>query len=254
MLTRFICPDGQTIPIQDCLTKCRMSDRCASKPYLLKAAEQRAWTGIPSCTQLQNGTRLEYLKITTDYSIKPEDVAFALAGTIAHDALNGLEEGSKEEERLANDIASGKFDNYSSESGTPTLTDYKFYGAYAVNKVLQGDSKKETLQMNFYRLLLEGHGFPVKRMVLEMIVRDYTKQTAKQYKLEKKLYRHDIKSLPDEEVRAFFKEKKSQLLGSLILGVVPPQCSDEEAWGGRRCAEYCQVKEACKKVGNTWLK
>jgi hypothetical protein len=33
-LTDFECPDGGLIPIKECLEKCRMDGRCASKPTL----------------------------------------------------------------------------------------------------------------------------------------------------------------------------------------------------------------------------
>ena len=93
MLEWFRCPEKQLIPVKDCFTKCRLPERCEPLPYLHLAAAEREWTGIPSTTQLLNGTMMSFLKITKPYTIDPDDMAFAIHGTIAH---TQLEEKAKE--------------------------------------------------------------------------------------------------------------------------------------------------------------
>ncbi|MBU1800635.1 MAG: hypothetical protein KKF21_19860, partial [Bacteroidetes bacterium] len=87
MLKYFICPNGLRTRIDDCLSSCR--DRCLSKPTLVAIARgEREWTGVPSTTQLLGGTRLAYLKLTVDYAIEPESMAYALLGTSHHARLD----------------------------------------------------------------------------------------------------------------------------------------------------------------------
>ena len=68
----FVCPDNETIKISDCLrvNGCRIGQRCASLRTLQKVGHDRKWRLSPSCAG--NGPRLEYLKATVDYTIKPE--------------------------------------------------------------------------------------------------------------------------------------------------------------------------------------
>lgn len=86
-LEAFVCPDKETIMVSDCLKQCRMKERCLTTPYLVHISTERGWNGIPSTTQLLNGTMLEYLKLTKPYSVDPDSRAFMLYGTIHHQAL-----------------------------------------------------------------------------------------------------------------------------------------------------------------------
>jgi len=53
-------------------------------------SRRREWKGKISATQGLNGTRMEYLKLTHEYSEKPTDRAFALLGTFHHLKMQGV--------------------------------------------------------------------------------------------------------------------------------------------------------------------
>jgi hypothetical protein len=154
--TRFKCPDGGEVSIEDCMKECRLVDkidpitrepyvpcgRCLSLPTLRKIASQREWNGKPSTTQLLRGTRESYLMITKDYAIDPKSMLFALHGTNTHAALEeGVEENELAEERLDDGISTGAFDYWSPENGG-TLYDYKTYGSYVAANTMGMSSKK----------------------------------------------------------------------------------------------------------------
>ncbi len=87
-LTKFRCPDNTEIKLGDCILKCRMGQRCLSKPTLMSIiAGQREWSGKPSTTQLLNGTMMEYLKVMEEYAIDPRSRTFALMGISHHEAV-----------------------------------------------------------------------------------------------------------------------------------------------------------------------
>ena len=97
---KYICPDGKTVDIAECLNHCRIANkfeagRCLSHRTLRAISEQREWKGTPSATQLLNGTREEYLKITKNYPIDPQDSIFAIFGTGCHAFLEGYLENEK---------------------------------------------------------------------------------------------------------------------------------------------------------------
>ncbi len=277
-MTRFVCPDGQESKIASCYEKCRMGLRCATLPALLSIGKQRPWTGTPSTTQLIKGTREAFLEITREYAASPDSFAFAFIGTRTHarlernDAVNHLTE-----ERLEEDGISGMFDLYGEEDGVHTLFDYKVSGSYRVAKAIglreveenipggvfrsgprkgQPKTVKKTvlgvpdlgdwaLQLNHYRRLLESKGFPVDRIVLQAIVRDGGTYLAKKRGLSRNIYLIAVPRLPDDQVAAYFTEKRDALLSALGADTIPSVCAADERWHDRKCAEFCRVAEFC---------
>ena len=137
----FVCPDGAQIKFEDCLNGCRIADqfptrRCKATPYLRRLAHVRVWNGHPSTTQLLKGTREAWLDITRDYYFDPDSRAYAFSGTFGHGILEKFASGEDEkfEERLRDDICSGKFDFYSGDEGI--LYDYKMWGGYKLQQAL----------------------------------------------------------------------------------------------------------------------
>lgn len=143
----FICPDGERILFDDCFKECRLKsdlpcERCKALPFLKRASKQKTWNGVPSTTQLLQGTREAWLKITREYFINPDKSVYALLGNHVHSVLDKFGQGDHlTEERLIDDICSGAFDFYDGE--TQTLYDYKTWGSYKVMKAL-GISSYET--------------------------------------------------------------------------------------------------------------
>lgn len=147
--TKFQCPDGIEVGIDECLLGCRLQGitkpdgelwcpggRCLSKQVLRAVADQRIWKGKPSTTQLLNGTRENYLRIVNDYSINPRNSMFMLHGTRVHNNLEQYTEGDELAEiRLEDDYSTGAFDYYDPENGG-TLYDSKTYGSFKVTHVL----------------------------------------------------------------------------------------------------------------------
>lgn len=137
----FICPDGQRIEYGECLKEggCRMGDRCAARSYLYLCAQERPWTGKPSCTQLIQGTMAAFLKITKDYAISPDSRAFAINGTKAHKNLENAgaeDEMSELEMKFVDGDISGIADAIETECGRVILSDNKTSGSYKIQKAL----------------------------------------------------------------------------------------------------------------------
>ena len=79
--TKFICPNGIRIPINDCLKFCPQKERCLFLPTLRAIAISVAH-GIkePTVIKLITGIRENYLKKNTDFAVLPQSVFYALHG------------------------------------------------------------------------------------------------------------------------------------------------------------------------------
>lgn len=281
--TMFQCPDGQEVSMDWCLNvECRMGRRCLSKRTLRMIAQQREWTGEPSTTQLLKGTREAFLELTQEYSLTPDAELFRVLGSKAHAYLEGFTDNELTEERLHDEIGSGQFDFYDPED--QSLYDTKTWGSFKVARALgyrsesvdvptgeyykTGDKKgqpktkkvtnivqgepdmKETeIQLNHYRMMLETAGFPVKQMYVEAIIRDGRTYTAKNRGIEKNGELIPVRFLPDAEVKQYLQTKRDALLRALATGEMPPACTDEECWDGRKCNGYCRVAQFCDASG-----
>lgn len=286
-LSHFRCPDGETISAADCLAQCRMAERCVTKPTLTTIlAGRREWNGKPSTTQLLNGTMMEYLKITHDYAVSPRSLAYSLLGSTHHAKLAAGYIYDTEHSFNEGEIT-GIVDLLEPDERSPgwhMLTDYKTYGSYRVAKILgvryrlepsgelykrsgpwgkagtpakrkvfyqDPDSKDdwpERMQLNFYRILAERAGYKISSMRLQITVRDGgVKQAAERGVTEPIYYPVYIDRMHDDDVLQYFEVKRQALLASLNTGVPPQPCNDDEAWGGRRCRDYCEVAEFCPR-------
>ena len=288
MYSRFVCPDFHECRIEDCLNGCRLKDtleagRCLSKRSLMAIAEQRVWKGIPSTTQLLRGTREAYLTITSDYSVDPQDMIYALFGTRVHAKLEEhTPEGSSSEVRLYDDISSGAYDFY--QDGV--LYDDKTYGSYAVAKTLglveklvpdgvykssrtgkykKGDPKFKKVfveggihkrfdlmvQLNDYRMKLEKHGLPVTKMCCEIIVRDGGTFIAQSRGVTQRALLVVINKISDCWISRYMKKKAELLHKALDTKTLPPVCKPRERWfdskTGRsgKCAKFCPARYNC---------
>lgn len=255
-LTQFICPDGQRIDTQQCISACRMPRRCLSRATLAYLAKDRIWDGTPHVTNLLNGTMLEWLKINRDYAIRPQDNAFALLGSSHHKLLE-VDEGA--EIHLNHGWIQGTLDLVEHESDGLVLTDYKTYGSYRVarllgivkeNKQFRVDSDiiddhSERMQLNMYRIMYETHtGRSIARMQLQVTVRDGGLQAAWSRGVMGKMYMVPIAIMPDADVEKVFLLKAAALQSA--LGSTPVDyCTDEERWHDNRCKGYCPVNEYC---------
>ena len=282
MLKYFICPDGDRIEVSKCHEKCRMDcGRCAPKNYLLAIAEERVWSGKPSVTQCIKGTRQAYLELTHDFALDPQDAFFRMAGTSFHSKLEAQGESDNCEVKVEDDDCYGTLDLIEDD----TLWDHKMTGSYKAMIVLglqkfdgplmfdeegqpvlfkrgprKGQQKREIiwkrsgtpdirewqLQTCKYRLMYAHKtGVYMPKIKIFMGVRDSGLQIATGRGIDKSFYTVDIPILPDEEVNNYFRRKKELLLVAMSTRTMPEVCDPEECWQGRRCQEYCSVREHC---------
>jgi len=259
--TRFICPDGGTIKIAECLNEgCRMADdlepirRCLSLRTLRLIADQRPWRGQPSVTQLIKGTREAYLEIVSEYAIDPQDHLFRVRGTQNHDALAVYVEGDEISETrfgLEADV-SGQPDFFDEEG---VLWDNKFWGSWKIAKSLglNGDAHRGRLdvaiQLNAYRILAEREtGRKARCMAIEAIARDGNTWVAQKRGLTLNGYPIIINTISDHWVERYLKAKRRALLHALKHDSLPSRCRPRETWQGRKCKAYCDVREVCARI------
>jgi len=255
------------VPIEHCFN----CHHCLTLPTLKMMADERAWTGRPSTTQLLNGTMLEFLKITRDYTIDPQKKAFALLGTRHHEELAEVAHGLGLPAEIAlspdgRDI----YDLLEPENGAWTLSDYKTWGSYRMvralgivkvgkgkdSKFMVNESQKDTweseMQLNHYRVLLEEHDIKVGRMQVQVTVRDGGLQIARTRGVKDNIYLIPIRRLNDNVVMDYFNRKHWMLVDSLHAyetnpDYLPLPCDNRESWDGARCRGYCEVAEFCPK-------
>ena len=113
----------------------------------------------------------------------------------------------------------------------------------------RADLFNEEMQLNNYRILVEGCGFPISRMQLQVTVRDGATFIATGRGVDRKIYIIPIRRVADEEVKGYFEAKRQALLEALEAKTLPPPCSDYERWEGRRCKGFCDVAKFCSERG-----
>lgn len=263
MLQGFICPDGEHIDCEQCLTQCRMGKRCLTKPTIVAIVMGvRPWDGIPHVTSLMNGLLEEFLKIKHPYYVVPESRAFALLGSAHHVLLEKSVFHSElvTEPLLRCSFMQGTPDLYDSKECI--LYDYKTWGSYRMVKILglkkqpnktfaateEPDLREITLQMNAYRYMLNLKNIPVKEMYAQVIVRDGGLQVATQRGVTNRTYVIDVPIISDEEVVDFFQPRAEQLVAAVNNpdNFSIPVCSQEERWYGNKCKGYCDVENVCQ--------
>lgn len=175
-LKRFICPDGEQIDTELCLSHngCRMDRRCMLWALLKEVSRQRVWTGKPSTTQLLKGTCQAYLELTEDYAVKPSDEMYKILGTKIHSRLETEGHNQITEERLEWEGITGIIDVLYEEDGQQVLADYKVSGSFPIARALGLKSKSIRSKTEKYKRKTTSGG----RVYL-----------AGEYKVEKEWYR-----------------------------------------------------------------
>lgn len=203
MLERFICPDGNEVLMSECIKNkgCRLGKRCLTRSTLIELSRVRPWNGVPSTTQLLNGTYETFLRITIPYAESPDNMAFRLLGTMSHAKLEDHEVSDSivEERLIGKDGVSGQADILETEGGWNILTDYKNSGSYKVAKALGAYpvwedhltdiyQKKTTITMNGEKIIRE-RGEP---KLVKSFKFDINKQDCPEWKLQINKYRIDL--------------------------------------------------------------
>ena len=280
-VTKFQCPTGNIVPIAACLKSCPNQQRCMFLPTLraiAKSVDRKI--SEPTVTELLCGIRETYLKKTTDYAVDPMQQLYAIHGSAVHTINEGHTEGNMlSEERLADNVTSGKFDLYGQiiDYSDKTLGDYKITSSYKLMRALgyykvdvptgevyktglkkgQPKTRKEwrtdgvrhildwAIQLNYYRILLKQRGFTVDRMEIQAMCRDYSLKVASERNITKPVYIIHINKISDHWVKLYMETKAKRLKDALAKGYLPKLCSSKERWQDRKCRDYCAVAENC---------
>lgn len=277
----FICPSGEQVEIYQCLQQCPSGTRCLLPTTLSAiAASTRRKLRLPSVTELIVGTREAYLKKTTDYAISPQSQLFALNGSGVHAIHADNADEFMSEQRFYGDTFCGQIDLYSNNllgDSIPTLAELKTVGSYKAMKALgleavdietggvyktgdkrglpktrkeyvpggYRDNREWAKQINAYRYLLEREGFPVGRMVVQLLVRDAGLEVAQRRGIDRAGYIIEINRISDRWVERYFKLKTRRLYEALWTGRMPGTCRSNERWNDRKCRDYCEVRGSC---------
>lgn len=279
--TQFICPDGQHIPILQCLTACPKQTRCMFLPTLRAIAKSvNRPIAEPTVTELIAGVRETYLKKTMPYAVSPQRILYALQGQVVHTMHERCTQGEiLSEIRLKDQITSGQFDLYGKILDTEegVLGDLKITSSYKLMKALgiykqkiatgevyktglkKGQLKYKTIlchdgvrhvwdwavQLNYYRMLLEQAGFPVQRMYIQALCRDSGLRIAAERGIDQPLYIIPIYKISDRWINRYFSRKAALLQQAKETHILPPICSSRERWQNRKCLDYCDGREFC---------
>lgn len=291
MLEFFRCPDQDLVHVKDCLDICRMGERCMTLPTLTLIAEEREFDGVPSTTQLINGTMYEFLKLTQPYITDPDSRAFMLSGTKHHKALEMVAVDLGLPAEIALNIDRDIFDLLEEEDGELVMTDYKNWGSFKVAKAIgmvktgmapdpsgavykksgwwgkagtpkqvpvfavdpsQADNWEAELQQNRYRVMLKEKGIEIKRMQIQATVRDGSTAVARDRGIIRNIYRIPVAELDDDFIVEYFQSKTDDLLTALRENEWKIPCDDKESWEGRKCTGYCDVAPYCIRGMISW--
>ncbi|MBO4780386.1 MAG: hypothetical protein J5497_07100 [Selenomonadaceae bacterium] len=279
--TKFICPSGQHIRIEECLRSCPNNQHCMFLPTLRAVANSiDRQISEPTVTELIAGTRETFLKRTTNFAVDPASVLYALHGQAIH-SINKLNTQGDilSEERLKDNITSGQFDLFGKilDADDGVLGDLKITSSFKLMKALgiykvkidtgevyksglkKGQPKFRTelrydgvrdlldwaIQLNAYRMLLESTEFSVNRMVIQALCRDSGLHIASERGIDKSVYIIPINKISDRWLSRYFQHKAKLLRNAIESKTLPPICSFRERWGNRKCLGYCSARENC---------
>lgn len=206
-----------------------------------------------SITELLKPPRQRALQLQHKHEIS-EDVSdrlWSLYGQIAHTILERANKNDLAEKRFFMEIAgktiSGQIDTLSIDNGV--LSDFKFTSAWGFSG--NKPAKPEHIQqLNMQALLLEKNGYKAMELQIIALLRDWQMSKAK---IDKKYPQVPIIVQPIQmwlygETESFIKSRiylHEQALKEL------PECSSEETWKTRRCADYCEVNKFCIQYQKT---
>ena len=279
--TKFICPNGQRIRIADCLCSCPNQQRCMFLPTLRAVADSLDRNiAEPTVTELIAGVRETYLKKTSSYAVDPASILYALQGQAIHSINEQQTQGAiLSEERLKDDITSGQFDLFGKilDADEGVLGDLKITSSFKLMRALgiykvkvdtgevyksglkKGQPKFRSelrydgvrdlldwsIQLNYYRLLLERAGFKISRMYIQAICRDASLRIAAERGIDKPVYIIPINKISDHWLNRYFQHKAKLLREAIASKTLPPICSFRERWSNRKCLAYCAARENC---------
>jgi len=284
-IIKFQCPDGQQIPCQDCIDKCRMHVRCvppAIPPYIFKYQRKPKPERL-SVTEALNPIFYNWMRLTQDAIVEPQDHIYAMIGTLSHvqhEKGGAFMKGTDVERYMEDDLNTGTtdmihYDNLKNEysirdiktkrcKAFPYYLDHErkknsFTGDYfnIVPSIQSGKHEKLTpecdfsLQLNRYRIMAEKlKNIKIKSLWIDMVFIDWSKTTSPmEFGLKQQCYSIPIAIQDDDYIIDYFNWKHEEVQYILKHGPEKP-CYDEEMFTefgkeGARCKNYCQYKHVC---------
>lgn len=207
----------------------------------------------------QNALKRKYWDVLTEDA---SDRVWSLLGqAVHHIAEQGVTKDFISEERFYANILGfnigGQCDLYDKETGT--LYDYKCTSAWGFISKNGGGRKPEyEQQLNMLASLLRHNGYPVDRLVIIGVLRDWDQKCLDP--VNKRFFKEGYPKAPivevgqkiwkDEDCLKFFVER-IKLHRDAIKHLEKNdqkdliKCSKEEIWGGRRCIQYCLASDFC---------
>lgn len=166
------------------------------------------------------------------------DRMWATYGTLIHRAIEGMgHDNALVEERLATEIngwtVHGTPDLYEADG---TLTDFKFVSVWSV---VGGVKPEWERQLNCYAYLLEQHGFPVTKLQIVALLRDWSKNRAH----EDGYPSRQVLKLPVVRWSPGFAER---FIAHRLLLADDDPCSPEERW--EKPTQYAVTKKGNKRA------
>lgn len=181
----------------------------------------------------------------------------SVRGTVIHNMLETAgkeltEQGFIVEERFYITVngskVGAKIDLFDTKTGT--LYDWKTSSVYAVKRGLK---EEHVQQLNIGAECLRQAGYMVNELRIAWFPMDYRSWEAekdKKYPLEYSELQAPL--IPSEEVIKFIETRVEAMLFAEATFLENIRkfdkkvlCSEEETWGGRRCAKYCSVANFC---------
>ena len=120
--------------------------------------------------------------------------------------------------------------------------------------IVQDDSKadlrSEELQLNRYRIFYEESGFPISKMLIQVMVRDGGLYIAKNRGIEKNKYIIPIRRIPNSEVLSFYQVLSAKMEKAFKYGY-SKKCDLWESMNGQKCERFCEVKDSCQLMSKS---
>jgi len=203
-----------------------------------------------SATELLKSTREIVLtrRHSDEIEIDSADRIWSLFGSAVHLALEQVEIGEAQEERLSTEIdgysISGKFDLI--KDGT--ITDFKCTSAFTL--VYKSRLLDWSKQLSIYRWLYAK----TKKVILKdtgviiAILRDWAARNVKNGYPTSPIVEVPLKLMTLDETEKMIKDKLNDIREAHEKEDKDlPPCTIEETWKGKKCDKYCDVKGFCQR-------
>lgn len=192
--------------------------------------------------------------------LEMDDQFYRETGEVAFILYDYKNYGSFKAARIAGIMVTKEQDPLTLPNGEPLLYKSgknKDKQKFKTRKVITHDLNQsiqyvEARQMNRYRILFERHGFPISKIIAQIVVRDGGTYLAQDRGISQdmNMFLVPIERLKDNEVLKFYADLQEKVDQAFQLSWCP-KCTDELSWNGRRCKDYCEVAGQCAQIPET---